>query len=227
MITYDIIKATEKKHHIVEHEIREEDGSTRKIKYSGIRAGLCWPTIASPGYFCILGEEWRNVDKDEIRKNRGKLHLLAESESNSLSLNDLFSMLTEATEKLCCGYVHFEQEEEGKRSGFESAFWEYTREHDIKSSILSPAPYSDNMILGTSWIQDWSKAGLLNIQEHAIVFEQLKKISKADLEDQPEKKFYAVNGLRYAVSAFQEYSPHWSQPPYYVEETRPFNWKTL
>ena len=228
MITYDIIKATEKKHRIIHHEVRTGDGSIKTIKYSGIRAGLCWPTITSPGYFCIFGEEWHKVGKDELRENRGKLHLLAEGESDSLSLNDLFSKLTGAAQKLHCGDIHIKWDEESY--SFEGAFWEYTRKHDIHSDTghLYPAPHSDNIILGISWVQEWLKAGLLDIPEQSIVYGQLKKISKLDLEDALEKKFYAVNGLRYAVSAFQEDPPHWTQPPYYkVDNGRPYSWMAL
>jgi hypothetical protein len=90
-------------------------------------------------------------------------------------------------------------------SNYAEIYRNYTFKEKISIGSLSQAPYVDNFRLGLSLIKDWMKVGLLDISEKSIVYDQLKKITLADLEEMPEIKFYVINGLRFAIGAFEKY----------------------
>ena len=54
-------------------------------KFSHIKAGLAFSTPISPGYYCILGEEYRQLKRlEEVEvPQKGKLILLADKESKN------------------------------------------------------------------------------------------------------------------------------------------------
>ena len=72
---------------------------------------------------------------------------------------------------------------------------------------LCPAPFADNFRIGLSLIQSWRDRGLLEIPGDTVIYNQLKSITKADLEESPETKFHALNALRFAIGAFEKYRP--------------------
>lgn len=201
---YNVIKAGRNENGITTHTIATKGGE-KILRYHDIRAGLSWPTEAAPGYYCILGEQYQDVQRFEGLERRGELLLLAEHEFAGISLNELFAKLTDDTSMLECRSIYTDTEEAFR--GHVEAYWEFSYKAGVKAGNLTQAPYTGNFLLGVSWIQDWAKSGLLSIPETSLVYSQLKTISKADLAESPETRFYAINALRFVVGAFHKYRP--------------------
>ena len=54
-------------------------------------------------------------------------------------------------------------------------------------------------------INEWMRMKALEIPENSLVYSQLKNVVVPNLEESPEKRFYAINGLRFVIAAFQKY----------------------
>jgi hypothetical protein len=89
----------------------------------------------------------------------------------------------------------------------DSAYEQYRFDKKIYLGRLEQAPFAENFQLSIALINDWLKTCRLELPEHSIARQQLKRISKQELDDKPENKFYAINGLRYAVAAFHKFKP--------------------
>ncbi len=201
---YNVINARKTKRGI-SHDTITTDGETRTSSYSAVRGGLSWPMGTMPAYHCILGEEHIYFDRDDLRDQRGKLHLLSECEYPGLSIDQMFDKLTDDCARLCCSTVYTLTEE--KYTDYLGAYQNFCHEKKIKIGRLEQAPFAENFQLGASLINDWLRTGSLILPEQSIVREQLKRISKQELADKPEDKFYAINGLRFAVAAFHKFKP--------------------
>ena len=180
------------------------DGTTKK--YSAVKAGLSWPTPTSPGYFVILGEEQRSHTKFEgVKQQRGKLILLTEYESQSPFLDDLVPKFSDSCSLYYCSYVYADLREEHKDEADPFREWYY--DSGGGGTSLCEGSFIDSFSLGVSLIRKWLDERLLVLPENSIAREQLKKITGPDLEDSPETRFFAVNGLRFVIAAFHKYQP--------------------
>ena len=207
MQDYNVVEAQKAGNGIVTHILDMGGGETKLVHYSDVRAGLSWPTATSPGYYCILGEEYHESNKFEGMERKDNLKLLSEHESQGMSLDELFSKLTDDTSLLRCSKIFTDMSDEN--TGYVESFREFVV--GIKNGgYLDEAPYADNFLLGVSWIQDWTKSGKLDIPEKTIVRSQLKQITKAGIADSPETNYYAFNALRFVVGAFHKFRPNFN-----------------
>lgn len=161
-----------------------------------------------PGYHCILGEEYVYTNRDDEKVQRGKLHLLCEYEHSGMSIDMMFGELTDNVVQLHCGtvYAHTMQEQ-AEYADYQKAYRDFCYKKKVRLGRLDQAPFAENFQLGIALIKDWLRTGRLVLPEQSIVREQLKRISKQELNDKPEDKFYAINGLRFAVAAFHNFEP--------------------
>ena len=204
---YNVVD-TRKSKNGVTHIVANNDGGTEIKKYSAIRGGLSWPAGTMPAYHCIVGEGFVYFDRNEGGDQRGKLHLLAEHEYSGMSIDQMFDKLTDNVVQLNCGtiYTHTE-EEQAAYADYQEAYRDFCYKKKVSLGWLDQAPFADNFQLGIALINDLVKTGRLVLPEQSIVREQLKRISKEDLDESPENKFYAINGLRFAVAAFHKFKP--------------------
>ncbi len=207
MEDYDLIKCERRPNGIVIHHVASKDGETRIVKYSDVRAGLSWPQASAPAYYCMLGEEFL-TEEEGIQKQKGGLRWFAEYEFPGLSLNDFFAKLTDDCVQFGCHKIYTDMGENCR--DFVIEFGDYVREKSIRQGDLDPAPFVDNFFLGVSIIEDWTRTKRLELPQDTIVYEQLKRITKPDLEESPELIFYAVNALCFVVAAFHKYRPYHS-----------------
>ncbi|MFC1544980.1 hypothetical protein ACFL4X_02320 [Gemmatimonadota bacterium] len=204
MDNYFVVSSRKEKNRSIIHQVDQGNGNIQIFNYSSIKGGLSWPTAASPAYYCIWGETFlEHIDTRSNNRSRGKLVLFAEKEFVAFSLKEFFLKLTDDTSLYLCEDVYTDLNEEF--SGYEESFRNYADKVKIKSGSLQQAPYSDNFLLGLSFIKDWHKSNSLDLPKDSILYRQLKKINVADLEDSPETKFYAINAFRYAIAAFEKY----------------------
>lgn len=202
---YNVIDARKSRNGVT-HIVAKQDGGTEIKKYSAIiRGGLVWPVGSMPAYHCIVGESFVYFDRDEAESQRGKLHLLSECEYPGLSIDTMLAKLTDNVTQLYCDTVYADIAE--KYQDYLEAYENYRYEKKVRLGRLDQAPFADNFQLGVSLINDWLRTGRLILPEQSIVREQLKRISKQELDDKPEEKFYGINGLRFAIAAFHKFKP--------------------
>jgi hypothetical protein len=176
-------------------EITSDDGQTKDEYFRGVRCGLAWPTAASTGYFVLIGQyDRRNVTgKFPLRFLRecavetpGKLFQNLFDEMGAFHSWEIFSDLSE---KNLSYLAAFEQEMRGNRN--------------LQDIRLDFAPFYQNFSHGVSLIKEWMESGALYIPRDTLVHEQLTTITAENSQSDPERTFFAINGLRYAVGAFE------------------------
>jgi hypothetical protein len=198
----NVIEARKGKQGIT-HIVSKGNGEKETIKYSAIRGSLSWPTPSSPGCSFILGEEY--LYRSETIQ-RGVIHVLSEKLYEGISLDMMFSKLTDEVSRLHCETIYTDMNY--AYVDFIEAYESFRNEKKIRLGYLDQAPFADNYMVGVSKIQDWLKNKRLhNPPAESAVHKELKIFSREDLGASPEINFPAINSLRYAVAAFDKYKP--------------------
>lgn len=197
MENYRLAKAEKVPSGNILHEVLTSGGVEEKFRYYSIRMGLTWPTIGSPGFFVVGGQE---VQDQFDASERPLIRVIQEYEQNDLSLDGLFDSVTDAYSSNLCDqiYVDFTLED------FKLRFWEYLDRRGMRSVNVLDVPYK-NILLRFGLVQDYNSSGDLLIDKGSKLFEDLKGISRSHLKDFPESKFYRVNGLSFLVAGFEKY----------------------
>lgn len=206
---------------IITHEMGDpfsaDNQEPEKIIYRKIWGGIAWPSEVSPAYACFVGQ--RFVEDTPFEKDRIKepLEFLAECQSDALTLEDFFRMVTDESARLCADKVYanlgrewteeHEQKGEGKYSGYVTSFRRYLSDNEIPYVTLQSAPYVENYLYTVQIINDFKRQDRLSVPEDSTAFDQLSRIKKSDLQDKPEVYFYAVEALRHVVGAFAKFRP--------------------
>lgn len=79
---------------------------------------------------------------------------------------------------------------------------EYMSHHNIDLWTPYPAPAAEDFRMGLSFIERWHNNGLLLLPETSLAGCQLRAFTHESFTE-PVEKFYAINGLRYVVAAFE------------------------
>ncbi len=200
MKDYSVVETERKK--IIIHKV--DSGGVRPVIYtwSAVRAGLSWPTPGSPGFHIVIGEEYR--DKTPFGSvHRGKLKVFAESDHQTIFLDDMFKILTDDCALYHCDKVYTDLSEEHRDEA--ELFREFSYSGEIRMGTLNEAPYFGNFALGVSLIKRWQDNGLLVLPEKSLVRKELRILTKEDLAETPEIKYPGINALRFAVAAFEKF----------------------
>lgn len=187
-----------------------DNGDEKRFPWNGIRCGLSWPQNEVPAYYIILGMEMRGGDY--VSYGASPLFLLCEREVSDLSLETLFRQLGDDCTVTCCQDIYAQTGESFVE--YADSFYEYERHKSVYAG-LCPAYFPDNFDLGVSLIRDHIDRRLLELPKESILVEQLGQIRREDLKDNPDKRFYAINALRYAVATF------FRDPPVVTQATLP------
>ena len=190
---------------------------SQKNFYRKIWAGIAWPTDMSPAFACFIGQKYIQETKSQKEAAKEPLFFLAECQSDELSLEHFFHLVTDESVRLCADKIYanlgrewseeHEQEGEGKFSGYVTSFRRFLSDNEIPYVTLEAAPYVDNYLYTVQIINDLKSKHRLNIPEDCAVFEQLSRIKKSDLQNYPEIYFYAIEALRHVVGAYAKYRP--------------------
>ena len=196
-----VVKARKTKEGIIIHELNNGEGK----KYLAVRGGLSWPQMAedSPGYFCILGEEW--IPAAQRVDQRGRLILLSEYETpdTRTSMDALFTRLIHNAALYLCE-IFYTETEESQGEDYRGLVGDFQRFAYRKENTgrVEQAPWADSPERGLRYINDWNVSGLLELTEGSIVREQLKMIGPEKVKQVPQI-FHAVNALRFVICGFQ------------------------
>ncbi len=209
MKDYNKIKAEQTEHGIIVHEVDNGD-ETEKIRYSAIRAGLNWPVKGSPGYYCILGEEFVGRDIFKKEQPRGRITLLKELQASEPFLDVFFLPLTDDCTLFHCEKIYTDLTDEHEDDA--QFYRDYKYKRNISLGNLEQAPYLGNFKLGISIIRSWIDEQILQIPQDTIVYDQLSQIAKMDLDASPETNYFAVNALRLGIGSFYKSAPSTGKP---------------
>ncbi|MBW2669765.1 MAG: hypothetical protein JRD87_07715 [Deltaproteobacteria bacterium] len=170
-----------------------EAGSAPRVdEYVDVRAGLSWPTTASPGYFCIFG----------LQKVPGdKMPLVLFSEGGSANLDSFFAMYAEHTKKTFCPRA-FAPTEDKRGAGFLKSLRQFRIDKDINFPLPADSSKFDDPVYGIKLIERRVKEKSLAIAEppipsycRGILIDQVRSIKDQDATDHFEERFYAVAAL--------------------------------
>jgi hypothetical protein len=172
--------------------INFKDENKDSIVCSVVGGGISWPSINSPGYYCIFGR------KSCVNANLKKpLHFLAEREG--ALTRDLCEGLQRDIREFFCFrlYVNVDEGSYGHYNEF----------------IRLMEPLMDRVELLSADISDWN-LGILQIQRYtrddalqqipkdSILYNQLGRITKSDDQERERAKFYAVSALINVIGSF-------------------------
>jgi hypothetical protein len=184
-------------------EVTQEDGKTTREHFRGVRCGLAWPSVISPGFYCVVGQLSKSLPT-----GRYPLRLLKEGQEHVLNVlfqnlfDDLgqfgaYEIFGDLTSKFQSYILDFNQHYVSRRL------------QDVK---LTPAPFHQSFSHGIYVIRSWIKDEALHIPTGTITRDQLKMIKEEDLKGDVEDRFFGINALRFVVSAY-EVSPVYPSPP--------------
>jgi hypothetical protein len=182
-------------------EIGEGDKAVTK-KFLGARVGLSWPSPLNPGgYFIIVGQEMR-------RLITGECPLMVLYEFSGLTMPKVYDTLFD--QMVFHGATEIYAELSGRFENYVIALDQQRKaKRDEQEIRLLDAPFKQSFIHGNEMIKKWLKDikdGLkpaLTIPKGMIIHSQLREIREQDLKGEPEHKFFAINGLRYVLGAFE------------------------
>jgi hypothetical protein len=184
--------------------VMHPDGRAEEIQYTQIFGGLSWPNGEAPAHHCFLGELFSGMAAAR-KPARGKIILLAEAEHSGISLDRSFSMLTDDAMRVGCKRILTNKDE--ALIDFATAFQDWCYDKGNYTGYLEQAPYATDFNVGIGITQDFFKEGRVDLPSKSLIYSQLHKISRQDLGEAPEKRFYAVNSFRYAISGFHKFKP--------------------
>lgn len=215
-----LIKASRKDDSgIVVHEMNlplGEEETKELVLYRKIWGGVAWPTEYSPAYACFIGQRYLEENRYEQTRTQEPLFFLSECQSDALTLEDFLQRITDETARLCGDKLYAnlgqwseqsEQKGDGKFSGYVTSFRRYLSDNKVPYVTLEGAPYVDNYLYTVQIINDFKKQEKLHVPENTTAFDQLTRIKKSDIQDNPEQHYFAVEALRHVVAAFAKYRP--------------------
>jgi hypothetical protein len=210
---YQVVRTNRDDKRIITHAIAGDGSSREEHQYVTIRGGLGWPSKGAPGYYVILGQIHGGISRFATGKHQKKpLRFLAEFESSNLG--EFFRRLVEDTALFLCQSYYTDKSELWR--GYEESLSSYCRGNQIAViPSLDGAVFVENFQYGANLIKEWLMDGALLIPQTSILYSQLFEggIKESDFGDvNIAVQFYAINALRYAVTAFNYYNFGPSKP---------------
>jgi hypothetical protein len=169
------------------------------VRYTAVRAGIAFPTDKSPFHLVIVGQEY--FDPQIYVDTSPVYELLFELSDHGLDLEARHGKLADCADLYKCDFY-------ANLAGINEVGAESYRDFKAKHSYgyggLLEAPYSANIRLGVELLRSHVKDRSLDIPKDSPAFEQLSRITEADLaEPDVMGKFYAVESLRHCMASYK------------------------
>lgn len=165
--------------------------------YLDRRVGVTWPSLHTPGYFCIMGL----YDEPEPRR----LRLLREYETGDRT--ELVRKLAVASQQLGAHWLLADLGPD--YAPYERAFLNHCRARNIRGLQLIDVADISGFIRARPTIDDLSKRRLIRMPRSSILYGQGLTMSPDNISTQdgirPEQLWYAVNALGHVVCSYD----HW------------------
>lgn len=194
------------------HNVKTYPGSVspERIRYYGLRFALVFPSAKSPAYFVGGGTE---VFDEKMEPVSGEIiRVTVEYTGEGLGLDSFFDRLTdEMTAQLSeTAYADLTKED------FKQTVYSYLDRRGLRNLTIQQAPYSD-FVLRMAKVKDYDDRGNLILDKGSPLYNDLRAISRLDLEDEPEIRFYRLNALSMLVGGFSKYP---ARPPLAINVKR-------
>jgi hypothetical protein len=203
MDNYTIIKASRDEKGIITHLSANGNSSPEGHQYVTVRGGLCWPNQGAPAYYVILGQIYGGPSRFTTGTHQKKpLRVLSEFASGNL--REFFDRLAKDTALfLCQGYF---TDTSDLWKGYEASLSDYCRGNQIAvHPSLHEAIFVENFQYGANLIKEWLADDALLAPQPSVLYSQLSDggMQESNFGDADiVVRFYAINALRYVVTAF-------------------------
>jgi len=175
---------------------KDDEGKEFVKFFSELRAGISWPIKALPGYMAILG-----LYSGAVFGKPESLMLLYEKEySNSIALmTDAYNRANDLRFQL-----FYTNRQKGEWNGFNYEFQRKIRgglgARDIR---LNHAPFAQDFMMGKDIIKRLGQEKALHVPTASLFYKQILDFGPESMKsDYPEHEFHAINGVRYALVAW-------------------------
>jgi hypothetical protein len=174
----------------------KDDGKEFTKAFTELRAGICWPLRAFPGYLCILG-----LLSGAAFGKENSLMLVYEKEyENAIDLmSDAYNRAAD---------LRFQK----FYTSLQIADWQgfnFEFNRKIRSNLgardirLLGSPFAADFVYGKDVIKRLAGGRAFQIPSGSILMGQLRGMTPEDLEaDRAGEKFYALNGFRFLLVAW-------------------------
>ncbi|MBM9515044.1 hypothetical protein [Desulfogranum marinum] len=179
-------------------------GETSRTPFLDIRGGISWPTPKAPAYFCLIGQEYiepPNTSRRKEHNEKGKQLLLTEYEIEQLSMDQFYSKLTSSAVVTGCRRFYADLPDNRYEFGYLQDLNSYAKSKETEVYV-APAHDADEFILGAARIKGTINKGEISFPDNTIIHAQLSDLVVSDLEDKPEEKFHAINGVRHVLASY-------------------------
>jgi len=167
--------------------------------YSDIRMGLHWPTAASSACFVIIAQGY------PVSGTQGRRELIAEYVSESIGMNGFYRQIIHYAQELYCTRLYAILPENRSECGYLQDLEEYSWRKECSLSI--DESLVDNFFLSVSRIRDSMDNGNLVIPDNSVAYEQLNRIVREDLQDNPDERFHYIDALGHVLDGFYRHPP--------------------
>ena len=167
-----------------------------------IRGALVWPTIESPGYYCIVAQRTQ-------LNQRAKLPLVLLTEFEASLPKQLFHQLKKDAKKYACGQFYNQVKKEN--ADLRELFYEFCRYQGIINIELLNPPLVGKLHIGAALIIEWITDKALDLTQASILLNQVRMMEVPDLQHKPEEAFFAINALQMLIVSLEK--EPWIAPP--------------
>lgn len=210
----DLVTSSTLENGYITHKLAD---GTAKV-YNSVRMGVAWPTEYCKAYLCVFGQLYNHlrVFGDTLI---GPIRQIAEREIATLSLTDVFNGIMDLCKTLWCEEVYADMAL--TNVGYVDGFRDYCNALDYARPwpAIQEAPFADNFQFGLGLAADWLKYGRVKVDGDGLLVKQLNSFNVPDdLQDNPAKRFNAINAYRYVLGAFQRNPITGNELPKYVKK---------
>lgn len=198
MKDFTILKGTKKKA-VILLDVQVASTGAEVWSFYNIVGGFVWEPTP---YYIMLGEEV-NDRYSAFPDARGVLRVLDEHENEEWSLNGFLSRMTDFLSLTQADTLYSDCGEKNKDRL--DLFYQFTDKLHLTHLRVIHAPFSESFRLSMSITQDWITEGLLRIPRETLLWNQLEVFNPKELESAPEKRFYRLRALSFAVCGLQKY----------------------
>jgi len=169
------------------------------IRFVTVRAGLAFACDKAPFHVVVVGRHY--IDTEIYADTTPSYEVLYEVTDHGLDLESRHSKLADIGALYKC---NFYADLSGINEVAAEAYRNYKYHYKFDFGSLLEAPYAGNIRLGIEAIKSQISSNVLDIAKGSPAFEQLSRITEADLaEPDVTQKYYAVEALRHAVASFK------------------------
>jgi len=224
METFEIISAQkEQDGSIILVIANQETGEHELRRFADIRMGIHWPSSLSPACFVIVSQEYTGTPKyGDANPPVGSREIIAEYISETLGMNEFYRQIVVFVKKSLCRRLYAVLPEDPYQCGYFQDLQKYARNAECNIHINSVSE-GDDFFLGISRIKDSTDSGWLSIPTASAVYDQLNSITREDLQDNPQERFYLIDALGHVLDGYYRCPPR--NYPLITKRRPPPNWR--